>query len=153
MSIEIKPAYDDLDSVRELFIEYQAAIGLDLGFQGFEDELANLPGKYALPSGRLYIAVCGGDSAGCAALRRVSEEHCELKRLYVRERYRGSGIGRALTEKIICDAKAMGYRRIILDTLSSLHNAVSLYRRLGFADIEPYYNNPNDGVVFLGLDI
>ena len=151
MSLQIRTAYDEPDKVRELFVEYQTTMGLDLRFQNFNDELANLPGKYAEPLGRLYIATYDGNLAGCIAIRAIDEESCEMKRMFVREAFRRLGIGRALAEQVIRDAKSIGYARIILDTASTMREAISLYRKLGFVDIEPYYNNPNDGIVYLGL--
>ena len=153
MSVQIKFAYENLDEVRALFTEYQVNIGLDLCFQSFDEELETLPGNYALPFGRLYIATLSNEIAGCIALRPVDKQCCEMKRLYVREQFRGFGIGRTLSEKIIGDAKKIGYKKMVLDTLTSMQKAVSLYKSLGFMEIEPYYNNPNHDVVFLGLDI
>ena len=149
--LQVEPAYDKLDTVKELFVEYQAAIGLDLSFQKFGDELASLPGKYSLPHGRLYIASVDDSSAGCIALRAINKKHCEMKRLYVRTPFRGLGIGRALAEKVIADAETMGYNRMLLDTLPSMPEAISLYRKLGFVEIEAYCHNPYAGVVYLGL--
>jgi len=153
MSLQIQPAYAELDKIRDLFTEYQVTMRLDLRFQNFEEELALLPGKYALPYGRLYTAMFNGNLAGCIALRAIDKERCEMKRLYVRAQFRKLGIGRALVEKIIDDAKNIGYLRMLLDTSASLQDAISLYRTLGFVDIDPYYNNPNDNIVYLGLDL
>ena len=153
MSLQIHPAYAELDNVRELFIEYQMSMELDLRFQNFEEEISCLPGKYTAPYGRLYVAIFNGSLAGCIALRAVNENYCEMKRVYVRVQFRKLGIGQALTEKIIDDAKNIGYTRMLLDTSSSMQSAISLYRKLGFTDIDPYYNNPNDGIVYLGLDL
>jgi len=153
MSMRIELAYDELDKIRELFVEYQTEISINLCFQNFEDELANLPGKYALPEGRLYIATLNEKLAGCVALRAIDEEHCEMKRLYVRKQFRGFGIARALVEKIINDAKNTGYSKMLLDTFFSMQDAISLYRKFGFTEIEPYYNNPNNDVIYLGLDL
>ena len=153
MSLQIELAYDNLARVKELFLEYHAKLGIDLCFQSFQRELDTLPGKYAPPLGRLYTAAFGSDLAGCIALRPLDGNRCEMKRLYVREPFRGLGVGRALAEKVIADAKEMGYDAMLLDTLSSMKQAISLYRRLGFAEIEPYYHNPNEGVVFLGLGL
>jgi len=153
MAIKIEPAYANLDEVRELFVEYQTTMGLDLSFQNFEDELADLPGKYALPRGRLYIATFKDALAGCIALREFNKESCEMKRLYVKAKFRRLHIGHALVERIINDAKSIEYTRMVLDTASSMREAISLYRKLGFVDIEPYYNNPNNDIVYLGLDL
>ncbi|MDR0425228.1 MAG: GNAT family N-acetyltransferase [Clostridiales Family XIII bacterium] len=151
MLLKIQPAYDELDKVRELFVEYQTTMGLDLCFQNFEDELAFLPGKYAEPQGRLYIATFDGSLAGCIAVRPFGGGACEMKRLYVRPQFRALGVGRALAEQAINDARHIGYARMLLDTLSSMKGAIALYRKLGFTDIEPYYYNPGDNVVYLGL--
>jgi len=153
MSLQIQPAYAELDKVKELFTEYQVTMRFALRFQNLETELALLPGKYALPSGRLYIAIFNGNLAGCIALRAIDKERCEMKRLYVRAPFRKLGIGRALAEKIIDDAKNIGYLHMLLDTAASLQDALSLYRTLGFVDIDPYCNNLADNVVYLGLDL
>jgi len=153
MSVQIKLAYDELDKVRELFIEYQAEIGINLRFQNFEDELANLPGKYALPNGRLYIVTSNDSLIGCVALREIDKERCEMKRLYVRKQFRGLGIARTLVEKIINDAKSIGYEKMFLDTFFSMREAIALYQDFGFIEVEPYYDNPNNDVLYLGLDL
>lgn len=152
--LKLELAYDRLDEVREMFREYQVTMGLDLCFQNFEDELASLPGKYAQPDGRLYLAAFGGEIAGCVALRKFAGDVCEMKRLYVRDKFRGKQIGRALVEKIISDARAIGYGSMVLDTYKdTMREAVSLYRRYGFTETAPYYNNPDGGVLFLELDL
>lgn len=152
--LKLELAYDRLDEVREMFREYQVTMGLDLCFQNFEDELASLPGKYAQPEGRLYLAAFGGEIAGCVALRKFAGDVCEMKRLYVRDKFRGKQIGRALVEKIISDARAIGYGSMVLDTYKdTMREAVSLYRRYGFTETAPYYNNPDGGVIFLELDL
>jgi len=152
--LKIELAYNNLNLVRELFREYQATLGLDLCFQNFEEELAALPGKYAPPGGRLYLASAVGGLAGCIALRGLDCGCCEMKRLYVREKYRGYGVGRALAEKIIADAGEMGYSRMVLDTYAGLMKAaVTLYRGLGFTETGPYYDNPNEGVLYLELKL
>lgn len=150
--VEIRTAYGDLDSIRALFGEYVAWLGMDLTFQGYADELAGLPGKYAPPDGRLYLAASGEEVAGCIALRRFDGTRGEVKRLYVRPAFRGSGIGRALVEKVIGDARGIGYTGIILDTAGHMKDAQELYRRCGFSDIAPYYRNPYPDIVYLGLD-
>jgi putative acetyltransferase len=143
---------EDVAAVRELFQEYARTLGVDLCFQGFDTELAELPGDYAAPWGRLFLASDpAGRPAGCVALRRLDDETCEMKRLFVAGGHRGSGLGRALAEVVIEDARAIGYRRIRLDTLPSMTEAAALYERLGFRDIEPYYTNPVAGARFLEL--
>ena len=152
MSLQIEAAYDSLEKVKELFIEYQGVIGIDLRFQNFDSELEGLPGKYSYPLGRLYIARFNGELCGCVALRPLDNERCEMKRMYVRPGYRRLGIGRELSERIIRDAREIGYSLIVLDSFNTLMSeAISLYHRLGFSEIPPYYNNPNHEVVFLGL--
>jgi len=155
VTIDIRPAVlpDDLPVVRELFREYAVALGVDLCFQNFEEELAALPGKYAAPRGRLLLAWDGAAPVGCVALRPVDTERGEMKRLYVRPAARAQRLGRRLAERICAEAKEAGYRQICLDTLATMTPAVSLYRELGFVAIEPYVYNPLDGVLFLGRDL
>jgi ribosomal protein S18 acetylase RimI-like enzyme len=143
---------EDIRRVRELFEEYVSWLGVNLCFQNYDKELAGLPGEYAPPSGRLYLAVENERVAGCVALRKIGEETCELKRLYVRPDFRGTGLGRRLTETVIHDARAIGYRRMRLDTLpGKMGQAIAMYRSLGFKNIEPYYDNPYDDVAFMEL--
>jgi putative acetyltransferase len=144
----------DIAAARTLMREYADFLGEDLTFQGFEEELAGLPGKYAPPSGALFLARVpaldgrGTLPAGCVALRKLSPGICEMKRLFVRPRCRGSGVGRLLAERIIAEAKARGYAAMRLDTLERLRSAVALYRSLGFEQIPPYCENPIPGVMF-----
>ena len=138
---------------RELFEEYQRSLGVSLCFQGFERELASLPGDYAPPRGRLYLALCGGKPAGCVALRPLFHRDAEMKRLYVRPAHRGSGLGRILARRIIEDARAIGYEVLKLDTLPQMKAAQRLYEDLGFRDTAPYNDNPVSGVRFLALDL
>jgi GNAT superfamily N-acetyltransferase len=144
----------DLDDVRTLFREYEAWLAHDLCFQGFEQELRDLPGKYAPPPGRLYLAEAGGRLAGCIALRECAPGICEMKRLFVRERARGLGLGRALAQRLIDDARAIGYHAMRLDTLPDrMASANALYEALGFRDIPAYYANPLPGVRYMQLDL
>lgn len=144
----------DIAAVREIFREYETWLGLDLCFQGFEDELINLPGKYAPPRGRLYLANVDGETAGSIALRPLGPDACEMKRLFVREEFRGMRIGKILIEKLIEDASAIGYGTMRLDTFPpKMGNAVRLYDSYGFREIAPYYDNPNDGVLFMALTL
>jgi GNAT superfamily N-acetyltransferase len=136
---------------RELFLEYQAGLGVSLCFQGFDAELAALPGSYAPPAGRLLIARVDGEVAGCGALRPLAGGDGELKRLYVRPAMRGHGVGRALCEALILAARAGGCARLVLDTLPAMREAQGLYARLGFVDTAPYTANPIEGARFMAL--
>ena len=153
--MEILPATtaQHLGVVRELFREYERFLNVDLCFQGFEAELAGLPGKYAPPEGALLLALEGADVCGCVALRPLEPGACEMKRLYVRSGFRGRGGGRALAEAVIGRAAAAGYDAMRLDTLDKLAEAIALYERLGFRRIRPYYRNPLPGVSYWELDL
>lgn len=141
-----------IQTVRNLFIEYQQWLNFSLCFQGFDKELVELPGKYAPPKGRIYTASVAEKIAGCIALRPMDEEGiCEMKRLFVREEFRGKGIGKMLAERIIADAQQIGYRAMRLDTLQRMETARTLYAKLGFKIIPAYYNNPMDEVVYMEL--
>ncbi|MGZ7079311.1 MAG: GNAT family N-acetyltransferase [Thermoanaerobaculia bacterium] len=129
---------DDVAAVAALFREYAASLGVDLGFQHFEEELAAMPGDYAPPRGRLLLA----RDLGCVALRPLSADVCEMKRLYVRPAGRGSGLGRLLAERIIEEARTIGYRAMRLDTLPMMATARAMYVSLGFREIAPYRFNP-----------
>jgi ribosomal protein S18 acetylase RimI-like enzyme len=128
--------------VHDLIKEYSGSLGIDLCFEGIEKELTELPGEYAPPTGRLLAAVTGGRADGCVALRKVTDQICELRRLYVRPNLRGHGAGRALVQELIDEAKKIGYRKMRLDTLASMSEAILLYRSLGFYDIHPYRHIP-----------
>jgi ribosomal protein S18 acetylase RimI-like enzyme len=144
---------EPLAAAGRLFEEYAASLDISLCFQGFDEELATLPGNYAPPRGRLLLAWRGNESAGCVALRPLEPDTCEMKRLYVRPAYRSSGAGRLLAERIIHEAATAGYRRMRLDTLPRMEAALALYRRLGFREIAPYTANPVQGAVFLELQL
>ncbi len=139
---------------RELFLEYAQSLGVDLCFQNFEQELAQLPGYYAPPSGRLLLAEYGGQLAGCAALRQWESGVCEMKRLYLRPLFRGKGLGRVIAETIIAEARNAGYQHMRLDTIEPImKDAVEMYRRLGFKEIAPYRANPIAGAIYMELQL
>ena len=141
---------EDIDQARAIFREYEQWLGMSLCFQSFEEEVADLPGKYSPPSGRLYLARIDGETVGCIALRPIEEGICEMKRLFLRDSARGKGIGVALIEKVISDAVEIGYERMRLDTYPpKMGKAVSLYEAHGFYEIPAYYHNPHDGVLFM----
>jgi ribosomal protein S18 acetylase RimI-like enzyme len=146
----------DLDTVRTLFQEYARSIGISLCFQGFDEELAGLPGRYAPPGGTILLALAGdgvaGQVAGCVAVRPQGEPGvCEMKRLYVRPAFRGLKLGLRLAQAAIEMARGAGYRAMRLDTLPSMASAIAMYEKLGFTDIPPYCHNPHEGVRYLEL--
>jgi putative acetyltransferase len=143
--------------VRELFLEYAQSLGFSLCFQNFDKELAHLPGDYAPPEGRLLLAEYEGQLAGCVALHKIaaqSEDVCEMKRLYLRPQFRGKGLGRALADRIIVEARTIGYRRMRLDTVEPvMKDAVAMYRKRGFKEIAPYCSNPIAGALYMELEL
>jgi GNAT superfamily N-acetyltransferase len=152
VTIRIAESPDDIAQARDLFREYGASLGFPLCFQNFEEELATLPGKYAFPAGRLLLAFVDGAPAGCGALRPLNRDACEMKRLYVRPGYKGQGIGRQLAERLIAEAKLIGYARMRLDTIpAQMMEASRLYLALGFQEIPPYYNSPQAGTSYMEL--
>lgn len=148
---------DDVAVVRELFLEYQSDIGIDLCFQGFDQELATLPGDYSPPLGGLFLAYVDNDAAGCCAFRPLPDSDyanaCEMKRLFVRRAFRGFGLGRLLVEQILLQAKQSGYDAMLLDTLSDMEAARQLYQEVGFEEVAPYYHNPLPGAHYLKVDL
>src|SRR6267142_646507 len=154
-NVKIVSAHADefLPVVRELFLEYANSVPADLCFQNFSQELAELPGKYAPPQGRLLLALAETRTAGCAALRPIADGICEMKRLYVRPGFRGHGLGRRLAGSVIAAARECGYKRMRLDTLASMKEAIALYASLGFRPIEAYYHNPDSGAMFMELKL
>ena len=158
MRIEQASTNEQIALARELFREYAKALSVDLCFQDFERELHELPGKYAPPAGRLLLAHYNDERtnarvAGCGALRPLSSEICEMKRLYVRGEFRGRGTGRALTLALITAAQEIGYRALRLDTLPQMREAHKLYEQLGFREISAYCRNPVEGVRYLEFDL
>ena len=145
---------EEIKQARQLFKEYAAWLEIDLCFQNFEKELADLPGDYATPNGRLLLAYDDNESAGCVALRKIDDGICEMKRLFVRDKFRGQGLGRSLIDAIISEAKDIGYKRMRLDTLPpKMNDAIALYRSFGFKEIKPYYKNPVPGAIFMELNL
>lgn len=154
MDIEIRPARPaEYEAAKSLVVEYVSSLGVDLGFQGIEQELADFPGAYEPPAGRLLLALADGAPVGCVAVKRLDEDVCELKRLYVRPERRGAGLGRKLTEAALDAARELGYRRIRLDTLPSMEAARSLYRAMAFTEIDAYRFNPVPGTAFFELEL
>ena len=144
---------DNLVQVHNLFVEYQKYLGIDLCFQNFDQELASLPGDYAPPEGRLLLAWWDSKIAGCVALRKITPEVCEMKRLFIRPEFRGKGIGRKLAIAIIEEAIKIGYKKMRLDTLPVMEEAIALYKRLGFKETEAYCYNPVQGALYMELDL
>jgi ribosomal protein S18 acetylase RimI-like enzyme len=155
MTVRISEARwpDDRETVEAMFREYIASLAEDISFQNVDAELGNLPGKYARPTGVVLIARDGAEAAGAVAYRMVEPGVCEMKRLYVRPMFRGRDIGRELANELIEDARARGYRALLLDTLASMQSARTLYRDLGFVPVAPYYDNPLPGVMYMALEL
>lgn len=139
---------------RKLFLEYAHSLGFSLCFQDFDEELAGLPGDYAPPEGRLLLAQCEGQLAGCVALHKIDPGICEMKRLYLRPQLRGKGLGRTLADRIIAEARQIGYDRMRLDTVGPvMMDAVAMYRKIGFHEIAPYRPNPIAGAMYMELQL
>lgn len=160
MTVQIVPGFDKPEQVRELFSEYTKLI-IDsdsryrdfLVMQNYEDELLHPKKKYGPPHGRLYLAYCDQQLAGCIALRQLDESRCEMKRLYVRPRFRKQHIGSILVRRVIAEARAIGYRHLLLDTFPFLDVAVRMYERLGFRYISKYNDSPMDSTLYMQLDL
>jgi ribosomal protein S18 acetylase RimI-like enzyme len=145
---------EQVAAIRELFLEYAQSLGFSLCFQSFDKELAGLPGEYAPPEGRLLLATYEGAPAGCVALHKLDHGICEMKRLYVRPLFRGKGLGRGLAERVIADARGIGYTRLRLDTVEPMmQTAVAMYRQLGFREIASYRENPIAGALYMELNL
>jgi putative acetyltransferase len=143
-----------IGQARELFLEYAQSLGFSLCFQNFDLELAGLPGDYAPPDGRLLLATYEGQLAGCIALHKIEAGICEMKRLYLRPQFRGKRLGRALADQIIVEARQIGYQRMRLDTVEPvMKDAVAMYRKTGFREIEPYRSNPIAGALYMELQL
>jgi ribosomal protein S18 acetylase RimI-like enzyme len=156
MKIEIIQVETDkqIKAAQKLFREYEAWFGMSLCFQNFDEEVANLPGKYAAPDGRLFLAFADEKLAGCIALRQLEDEVCEMKRLFIKDEFRGQKISKLLIEKLFEEAKITGYKKMRLDTFpTKMGKAVSLYESYGFYEIAPYYHNPYGETLFLEKDL
>jgi GNAT superfamily N-acetyltransferase len=144
----------EIAQVRELFLEYAQSLGFSLCFQNFDRELAELPGDYSPPHGRLLLAKVEDELAGCVALHKLQLEICEMKRLYLRTKFRGKGLGRVLANAIMAEARSIGYKMMRLDTVEPvMQDAVELYRKLGFYEIAPYRVNPMPGTLYMELQL
>ena len=149
-------SHAQIEQTRALFVEYGKSLDFNLCFQSFDQELAGLPGEYAPPAGRLLLAEVDGQPAGCVALHALagSREVCEMKRLYVRPGFRGHQLGLRLVSEVIAAARAIGYKKMRLDTVEPvMGHAVALYRRLGFREIPPYRENPQPGTLYMELEL
>ena len=160
MALEIKEGYEYKKEIKELFEEYtkmliegDSTFKEYLAVQNYDDEVEHLEDKYGLPKGRLYIAFYDGEVAGCIGLKRIDDDNCEMKRLYVRPKYRGKHIGNFLAQKVIDEARIIGYKNMLLDTLPFLERAIDMYKKLGFYEINKYNNSPMDKAIYLKLDL
>lgn len=160
MNIEIVPAYDHPQEIGELFSEYtdmliegDSAFREYLNIQNYDEELEHLESKYGMPDGRLYLAYCDGEASGCIGLKKLDEHDCELKRLYVKPRFRGNKLGERLAKLVIADAKDIGYSHMLLDTLPFLESAIHMYKKLGFYTIDCYNNSPMSTSIYMKLDL
>jgi len=158
--IELIPAYDYADDIRALFseytdmlIEHDPTFASYLKLQNYDSELQHLAHKYGPPAGRLYLVKVDQAAAGCIGLKRIDEQNCEMKRLYIRPQYRGQGLAHLLVERIIRDAREIGYQSMLLDTLPFLESAIHLYQEYGFYEIPSYNNSPMDNSIYMKLEI
>ena len=160
MSLDLIPGYDRPEEILSLFTEYthmlvshDPSFQIYLDIQHYEDEIRDLEAKYGRPEGHLYLALWEGEAAGCIALRKLDEQRCEMKRLYVRPAFRGHRIGETLMNRVIADAKAIGYRHMLLDTLPFLESAIHMYRKRGFYEIPCYNDSPEETTIFMQYDL
>lgn len=160
MDVALKLAFNYKDEIRDLFTEYtdmllegDPTFKSYLDRQNYDEEIENLEQKYGLPEGRLYVAYLNGKLAGCIGLRKIDRENCEMKRLYVRPEFRGKHLGYTLVERIIHDAKEIGYEFMLLDTFPFLEGAIHMYKNFGFYEIPSYNNSPMDSLVYFKLDL
>ena len=154
MKIAQAASDDEIATARTLFEEYAQSLGFSLCFQNFDQELANLPGDYAPPTGRLLLLSTGDEAGGCVAFRKIDGNSCEMKRLFLRPGFRGKGLGRVLVEAAVQEARQLGYKRMRLDTVpGKMDDAIALYRSFGFREIEPYYDTPLNQTIFMELEL
>lgn len=153
MKIICAATEQQISRCRQLFLDYASSLGFSLCFQNFEKELACLPGEYAPPFGCLFLAEVNSKLIGCVGLRKINDNTCEMKRLYIEPDYRGRGISKLLVETLISKARELGYTKMRLDTINTMNEAIALYRSFGFIETEPYRYNPIEGVLFMELDL
>ncbi|MBR5246760.1 MAG: GNAT family N-acetyltransferase [Clostridia bacterium] len=160
MSIKLVCGYDFKDEIKVLFNEYTNYLVEGdnkfkeyLEIQKYDNEMEHLEDKYGMPYGRLYLAFCENQVAGCIALRKINDTQCEMKRLYVRPEFRGKGIGKTLAQRVVTDAKEIGYEQMLLDTLPFLEKAIKMYKQMGFYKIDCYNNSPMDNSIYFKLDL
>lgn len=160
MKITLEPGYEDRSELEQLFGEYtdmllcrQPEFRAYLAQQHYDTELEHLREKYGPPEGRLYLARADGTAAGCVALRRIDQESCEIKRLYVRPAYRGHGLAGSLVDQVLADARKIGYRAVLLDTFPFLKDAIRLYKKRGFREVPSYNGTPMEQLIYLRLDL
>ena len=160
MNVKILYGCQKREEIKILFSEYtkmlmekDASIKVYLALQNYDEEIKHLEKKYRIPDGRLYLLYCDEKAAGCIGLRKINDQLCEMKRLYIRPKFRGKKLGEFLIEKIITEAREIGYSHILLDTLPFLQNAIHLYKKFGFYEIERYNDNPMDTAIYMKLDL